>query len=139
MEGRSGRRGILKMPLRSVSVKNTGRFITAGVLFFTVLLLLFNSCVKDNKPEYGYFVSKEYKVTYTKAEIVNLLGIVESSYPEVNEPYATRLGTLFDGKMTTGRINEQLSTSIPELIKSDLIAGFETFRTEIYTILIISE
>jgi pimeloyl-ACP methyl ester carboxylesterase len=43
-----------------------------------------------------------------------------------NEPYATRLGSLFNGNMASAQINAQLTTSIPELIKGDLISGFET-------------
>lgn len=37
----------------------------------------------------------------------------------LNEPYASRLGTLFDGNHTADQINSQLSTSIPELVKED--------------------
>lgn len=44
----------------------------------------------------------------------------------LNEPYATRLGTLYDGTLSTGQINDQLTTSIPELFKSGFLSGFES-------------
>lgn len=44
----------------------------------------------------------------------------------LNEPYASRLSTLFNGDLTSAQINDKLSTSIPALIKADLITGFES-------------
>ncbi len=42
----------------------------------------------------------------------------------LNEPYASRLSTLYTGNLSTGQINDQLTTSIPTLLKSDFISGF---------------
>ncbi len=44
----------------------------------------------------------------------------------LNEPYASRLGTLFNGDLTSAQINDKLTTSMPALIKADLISGFES-------------
>jgi pimeloyl-ACP methyl ester carboxylesterase len=65
-------------------VKRRSRYISA-VILISVLLIFAGSCKKDDKPDYDYFVSKEYKISYTKSEIINLLGLVEKSFPEVNE------------------------------------------------------
>jgi pimeloyl-ACP methyl ester carboxylesterase len=44
----------------------------------------------------------------------------------LNEPYASRLNSLFTGLLTSDQINAQLTTSIPGLITSDFITGFAT-------------
>ena len=43
-----------------------------------------------------------------------------------NEPYASRVSTLFNGMLTSSQINSQLTTSIPGLITADFISGFKT-------------
>jgi pimeloyl-ACP methyl ester carboxylesterase len=43
-----------------------------------------------------------------------------------NEPYASRISSLYNGLLTSTEINNQLTTSIPDLIRSDFLAGFET-------------
>jgi pimeloyl-ACP methyl ester carboxylesterase len=43
-----------------------------------------------------------------------------------NSPYASLLGTLYNGLLTSTQINAQLTTSIPELITPGLISGFQT-------------
>lgn len=42
----------------------------------------------------------------------------------LNEPYASNLESLYDGTLTTGEINNQLTTSIPGLFKPEFISGF---------------
>lgn len=42
----------------------------------------------------------------------------------LNEPYASRLGSLYTGTLTLDQINSQLTTSIPGLFKPDFISGF---------------
>jgi len=42
------------------------------------------------------------------------------------EPYASRVPTLFNGSLTSGQINDQLTTSIPDLLNPDFLSGFET-------------
>lgn len=41
-----------------------------------------------------------------------------------NEPYASRLISLYTGLMTSDQINRQLTTSIPGLINPDFLSGF---------------
>ncbi len=41
-----------------------------------------------------------------------------------NEPYASRLSTLFTGSLSSGQINDQLTTSVSGLITPDFISGF---------------
>jgi pimeloyl-ACP methyl ester carboxylesterase len=43
-----------------------------------------------------------------------------------NEPYASRLSTLFTGTLTPAQINSQLTTSVSGLITPDFISGFNT-------------
>jgi pimeloyl-ACP methyl ester carboxylesterase len=43
-----------------------------------------------------------------------------------NEPYASRLSTLFTGNLTSAQINSQLTTSISGLITPDFLSGFNT-------------
>ncbi len=44
----------------------------------------------------------------------------------LNEPYASRLSSLYTGVLTLDQINNQLTTSIPGLLNSDFLAGFST-------------
>lgn len=44
----------------------------------------------------------------------------------LNEPYASRLESLFTGQLNSGSINSQLTTSIPELVNPDFLAGYAT-------------
>ena len=41
-----------------------------------------------------------------------------------NEPYASRISTLYTGMLSSSEINNQLTTSIPGLINPDFLAGF---------------
>jgi pimeloyl-ACP methyl ester carboxylesterase len=43
-----------------------------------------------------------------------------------NEPYASRVNTLFSGLLTSDQINNQLTTSIAGLVNPDFISGFMT-------------
>jgi pimeloyl-ACP methyl ester carboxylesterase len=43
-----------------------------------------------------------------------------------NEPYASRISSLYTGLYTSAQINNQLTTSIPDLIRPEFLAGFET-------------
>ena len=43
-----------------------------------------------------------------------------------NEPYASRISSLYTGLLTSSEINDQLTTSIPDLINPDFLAGFES-------------
>jgi pimeloyl-ACP methyl ester carboxylesterase len=66
-----------------------------------------------NYPAYlGYIIYAYTSYDYITNPVSDLL----------NEPYASRLNTLYDGNHSADQINSQLSTSIPELVK-------EEFRT----------
>lgn len=43
-----------------------------------------------------------------------------------NEPYASRISSLYNGLLNSSEINDQLTTSIPDLINPDFLAGFES-------------
>jgi pimeloyl-ACP methyl ester carboxylesterase len=43
-----------------------------------------------------------------------------------NEPYASRIGSLYNGLQNAGQINSQLTTSIPGLVNSQFLAEFNT-------------
>jgi pimeloyl-ACP methyl ester carboxylesterase len=42
----------------------------------------------------------------------------------LNEPYAGRLSSLYTGTLTTDQINNQLNTSISDLMKEEFLSGF---------------
>lgn len=69
-----------------------------------------------------------YPVPYYLGYIINAYSHYDQFTNAVsdilNEPYASRLSTLYTGSLTGGQINSQLSTSIPELFKADFISGF---------------
>jgi pimeloyl-ACP methyl ester carboxylesterase len=44
----------------------------------------------------------------------------------LNEPYSSRLNSLYTGLLTSDQINAQLTTSVSGLLKSDFLTGFET-------------
>ncbi len=54
------------------------------VLTSLALILFTGSCKKEYKPDYEYFVSKEFKVSYSESEILNLLSFISAVYPEIN-------------------------------------------------------
>ena len=47
----------------------------------------------------------------------------------LNEPYASRLGSLYTGTLSLDQINSQLTTSVPGLIKQDFLNGFAASPT----------
>ncbi|MCX6326713.1 MAG: alpha/beta fold hydrolase [Bacteroidia bacterium] len=63
--------------------------INSKILKFSAIVLIFftvvTSCTKDdNSPGYSYFVSKEFKFSYTRGYINSLIDIVSISVPEVS-------------------------------------------------------
>jgi pimeloyl-ACP methyl ester carboxylesterase len=44
----------------------------------------------------------------------------------IKEPYASKLGSLYDGLLNSDQINSQLTTSIPGLITADYLSGYKT-------------
>ncbi len=43
----------------------------------------------------------------------------------LNEPYASRNSSLFNGQLNVGQINAQLTTSIKDLVNNDFLSGFD--------------
>lgn len=66
----------------------------------------------------GYIINAYTYYGYIKNKVTELL----------NEPYASRLPLLFDGKHYPGEINLMLSSSIPTLINKDLLDGYYSDR-----------
>ena len=62
--------------------------------------------------------------------IVNAYAVYNSFNIDVcsilNEPYCLRLSSLFNGNLSSGQINEQLTTSVPELFTSEFLKGYAT-------------
>lgn len=48
------------------------------------ILLLAGSCRKEEAPDYEYYVSREFKISYSAPEIISLLNLVSAGFPEVN-------------------------------------------------------
>jgi len=84
-----------------------------------------------------------YDLTFLFSDMINVtvypmpvyLGYIVNAYKAYNqftnpvtdifnEPYASRLSTLFDGKHDFGQINSQLTTSITSLITPGFLTGF---------------
>jgi pimeloyl-ACP methyl ester carboxylesterase len=81
---------------------------------------LFESMI--DKPTYPMPVYLAYIVNAYSAynQFTNPVGDI------LNEPYASRLSTLFTGSLTSAQINGQLTTSISGLIRPDFLSGFKT-------------
>lgn len=54
------------------------------------------------------------------------LGVTTSPADIFQEPYATKILSLYDGTKTGGEINEELTTSIPQLFTADYIQNYST-------------
>jgi len=67
------------------------RLINKSLLFFSIAAISVSSCNKDEGPDYQYFVSNELLLTYTEANINNLLTLAVQAYPEIGDiqPYIT--------------------------------------------------
>ena len=81
----------------------------------------------------GYF--NEQVLGYTEYPMPVFLGYITNAYSEYdlfanplsdifNDPYATRIPGLYDGKHASEQINNQLTTSITGLFKADYISGY---------------
>jgi len=72
--------------------------------------------------------------TYPMPVYIGYIFNAYSSYQQItnpvtdifNEPYATRIGTLYNGTLSFDQINTQLSTSISALLNPSFISGFST-------------
>ncbi len=81
---------------------------------------------------YSLFQSMANATTYPMPVYIGYIVHAYESYNQftnpvseiLNEPYAERLGTLYNGNLSFDQINSQLTTSIPGLLKADFISGF---------------
>lgn len=69
------------------------------------------------EPFYIGYVASSYKTTYNWSQPFSDI---------FNEPYATRIPSLYDGSKSSGEINAQLTTHIPDLLNSDILANIDT-------------
>jgi pimeloyl-ACP methyl ester carboxylesterase len=77
----------------------------------------FFSLEEYGQPFYLAYVAQAYKTTF---------GWSQSLSDFFNEPYAARIPSLVNGSKTNNQINDELSYSIPTLVKADLIANIDT-------------
>lgn len=81
---------------------------------------------------YNLFIDMIDTATYSYPVYLGYIINAYSSYNQftnpvsdiLNEPYATRLSSLYNGTLSTVQINAQLTTSIPGLIKPEFLSGF---------------
>lgn len=70
-----------------------------------------------NDPYYMAYVAQAYKTTFDFEQPLSEF---------FQEPYASRIPSLFDGTMSSGDINAQLTTTIADLIEPDLRSNIDT-------------
>lgn len=69
------------------------------------------------QPFYIAFVAQAYKTTFNWTQPLSDM---------FNDPYAGKIPTLLNGSKSNGQINDELTYTIPELVKADLIATIDT-------------
>jgi len=67
-----------------------------------------------------------YFVGYMYNSYQNLGGLTTSPGDVFQEPYASKIPTLFDGTKTGGEINDELTTIVADLFTPDYIMGYDT-------------
>ncbi|HOO08850.1 MAG TPA: lipase family protein [Cyclobacteriaceae bacterium] len=70
-----------------------------------------------SNPYYMAYVAQAYKTTFDFEQPLNEF---------FQEPYASRIPSLFDGTLSSGDINVQLTTSVAGLIQPELILNIDT-------------
>jgi len=70
-----------------------------------------------SQPFYLAFVVSAYTETFGWTQPFDLY---------FQEPYATRIPTLFDGSLGGGQINDQLTTQVKALLNPSMIEGFDS-------------
>jgi pimeloyl-ACP methyl ester carboxylesterase len=68
-------------------------------------------------PYYLAYVALAYKSVYNWSQPLSIL---------FNEPYASAIPGLFNGNLSGGQINAQLTTSIPALVQADVLTNIDT-------------
>lgn len=70
-----------------------------------------------DEPFYIGYVASSYKTSYSWPQPFSDI---------FNEPYASLIPSLYDGSKSSGDINAQLTTIIPDLLTSDILANIDT-------------
>jgi pimeloyl-ACP methyl ester carboxylesterase len=81
---------------------------------------------------YNLLIEMIGKTTYSMPSYICYIINAYSAYNQftnpvsdiLNEPYATNLGSLYTGTLSLDEINDELTTSIPGLFKSEFLSGF---------------
>jgi pimeloyl-ACP methyl ester carboxylesterase len=93
-----------------------GSVCGAGPYDLNLLLEAMISVVSYPMPVYIGYIINAYSEYYQFTNNVNDI---------IKEPYASRLGTLYTGNLTSGEINSQLTTSVSDLFNADFLTGFD--------------
>jgi pimeloyl-ACP methyl ester carboxylesterase len=102
-------------PVEGIDV--VASFPAAGGYDLNAMQNYFFSLDQYSSPYYLAYVARAYQTYYDYPNIVTDI---------FNEPYATRIPTLFNGNNSGSAINGQLSTSISTLIREDIRLNFAT-------------
>jgi hypothetical protein len=86
---------------------------------------------------YNLFLGMINNATYSMPSYLGYIINAYSSYDQftnpvsdiLNEPYATNLSSLYTGTLSLDEINDELTTSIPGLFKSEFLSGFASSPT----------
>ena len=70
-----------------------------------------------HQPYYLGYVALSYKQVYEVSSILTDI---------FNEPYSTEMPDLFDGSLSGGQINENLTNVMADLLKADILANIDT-------------
>lgn len=92
---------------------------TCGAGPYDISLLLHNIVTKQTYPNPVY-------LAYIVNAYTSYHQFTNPASDIFNEPYASSLGSLFTGSLSSGQINSQLTTSISGLLTSSFITGFDS-------------
>jgi len=134
--------------IKNIEVKNEYYFIGYSQGGWATMAL-HNALEKDYKSEFNLIASVcgagPYDLYYLLSNMTDVtvypmpvyLCYIINAYKAYNqfsnqvtdilkEPYASRLSSLFNGQLNSGQINAQLTTSIPDLLTEEFLAGFKS-------------
>jgi pimeloyl-ACP methyl ester carboxylesterase len=92
-------------------------FPAAGGYDLTAMQKYFFGLTTYSQPFYMAYVLKSYQEYY---------GFQSAVSDVFNEPYASKIGSLFNGSTSSGDINFALTNTIPDLIRSDIRTNIST-------------
>ncbi|MDI9355696.1 MAG: lipase family protein [Chitinophagaceae bacterium] len=95
----------------------TASFPASGGYYVKKMQEKFFTLTQYDNPFYIAFVALSYKNTYSWTNPLSDM---------FQEPYTSKLVSLFDGTKKSSDINKELTTSIPNLINADAIKNFDT-------------